>query len=302
MNAPVVSATRAPTPFVRAALIALLCFIWGSTWIVISGGLTDLPPLTSAGARFLTAAAVMTALAPWLAPREGGSRAPFLLALSVGALQFGTSYAAVYWAETQLPSGIVSVLWAINPLLLAIATQRYLRGDALDTRQWIGLAVGFGGVALLFLRDLDRFGAGATPAALVAFVSPVAAAISTIIAKRLGKGVSSVYLNRDGMWIGAILLCAAASIFERDAHVAWTAHAVWSVAYLALVGTVVAFGLYFWLLRHTAAHRLSMISYVTPAIALLLGAWLGGETMTRYTVAGSLAILVGVALVVGRRR
>ncbi|MFN0244625.1 MAG: DMT family transporter [Planctomycetota bacterium] len=296
------SAARTPSSFARATLVALLCVIWGSTWIVIRGGLDDLPPLTSAGARFLLAALVMSALAPWLAPREGGGRAPLRLSLVVGVLQFGVSYAAVYWAETRLPSGIVSVLWAVNPLLMAIATQRYLRGEKLDVRQWTGLAVGFGGVALLFFRDLDRFGAGAVPAALVLFVSPLASAIATTIVKRQGEGVSSVELNRNGMWIGAACLCAAAFALERDASVTWTGAAIGSVAYLAVIGTVVAFGLYFWLLRHTAAHRLSLISYVTPAIALLLGAWLGGEELTRYTIGGSVAILIGVALVVGRRR
>lgn len=291
-----------PSSFARAALVALLCVIWGSTWIVIRGGLDDLPPLTSAGARFLLAALVMSALAPWLAPREGGSRAPLRLSLVVGVLQFGVSYAAVYWVETRLPSGIVSVLWAVNPLLVAIATRRYLRGEKLDVRQWSGLAVGFGGVALLFFRDLDRFGPGAVPAALVLFASPVAAAIATTVVKRQGGGVSSVELNRNGMWIGAACLCAAALAFERDASVTWSSAAIASVAYLAVIGTVVAFGLYFWLLRHTAAHRLSLISYVTPAIALLLGAWIGGEELSRYTIGGSIAILIGVALVVGRRR
>jgi drug/metabolite transporter (DMT)-like permease len=99
------------------------------------------------------------------------------------------------------------------------------------------------------------------------------------------------------MWIGASLLGLAALFFERRSAVVWTPGAILSVVYLALFGTVLAFGLYFWLLRHTAANRLSVISYVTPAIALALGVAVRGEQVTPFTLAGLVSILAGVFLV-----
>lgn len=283
-------------------LIALLCLIWGSTWIVIQEGLRDLPPFTSAAARFLVAAAAMSVVAHLLHRREGGERPPWKLSLALGALNFGVSYGIVYWAETRLPSSLVSVLWSVFPMLMAISGHLYLPAERLRGRQWAGFAVGFLGVALLFATDLRGIGPGAVPAGAILLVSPIISVVGTTMLKRDGAHVSSVLVNRDGMWIGAAMLCAAAWLFERGAPVAWTGSAIASVLYLALAGTVVTFSLYFWLLRRVPANKLGLIAYVTPAVALLLGGLVGKEPITAWTLSGTALILGGVGLVVRGRR
>jgi len=289
----------ASSPGTRTVLlIALLCLIWGSTWIVIQGGLRDLPPFTSAAARFLVAAAAMSVVAHFLHRREGGGRPPWKLSLALGGLNFGTSYGIVYWAETRLPSSLVSVLWSVFPMLTAICGHLYLPAERLRGRQWAGFAVGFLGVALLFATDLRGIGPGAVPAGAILLVSPIVSVVGTTVVKHDGAHVSSVLVNRNAMWIGAAILCAAAWIFERGAPVEWTGAAIASVLYLALAGTVVTFSLYFWLLRHVPANRMSLISYVTPAVALLLGGLVGKEPITLWTLSGSGLILTGVGLVV----
>jgi drug/metabolite transporter (DMT)-like permease len=102
--------------------------------------------------------------------------------------------------------------------------------------------------------------------------------------------------------VRAAILVAVAWLFERDLEPRWTAAAIASVVYLSLTGTVVTFGLYFWLLRRVAANRRSLISYVTPAIALLLGGLVGKEPITWWTVMGTLLIAMGVALIVSHPR
>jgi drug/metabolite transporter (DMT)-like permease len=294
-----------PTPRlpIETFLIALMCLIWGSTWFVIQRGLADLPPFTSAGARFVVAAIAMTAVAQALQRRESGRRPPPWLSLVVGICNFGLAYGIVYRSETRLPSGLTSVLWSIFSMLMALAGHLYLPGERLRARQWSGFATGFIGVTLLFLTDIKEIGTDAIPAALIMCGSPLAAAIGTTVVKRHGSGVSSVLLNRNAMWIGAGLLCGTAGLVEHDARVVWNPSSVGSVIYLALVGTTLAFGIYFWLLRRMPAHELSLISYVTPAIALLLGTLVGKESFTLFTAAGSGLILAGVWLVVrGSRR
>ncbi len=283
---------------VMGALLAVLCVIWGSTWLVIRGGLHDLPPMTSAGARFVIAAVAMTVVARLLGRREGGAPPPTWLWLSMGVLNFATSYGVVYWCETILPSGIVAVLWAVYPLLTAAAGHCFLPGERLRGRQWAGFVFGFLGVGLLFLTDLRSFGASAVPAALILFISPIVSAAGTVLVKRYGAATSSLLLNRNAMFVGAGVLLALAWTFERDATVVWSAQAVASVVYLALVGTVVTFGLFFWLMRHAPAYRMSLIAYITPVIALALGWSVGSEPVTQTTLAGTGLILAGVALVV----
>jgi len=292
----------APSRIKIALSIALMCGIWGSTWIVIKSGLADLPPFTSAAARFVVAALVMSAAAPFLHAREGGAAPPLRLWVIVGATNFGLSYGIVYWSETRLPSGIVALLWAVFPLIMAALAHRYVPGERLHGRQWLGFVAGFAGIALLFATDLVNFGPEGVPAACVLLVSPLVSALGTLYLKLHGAGVSSVLTNRNGMCLGAVMLCAAALGAERGVAAHWTGQALFSVAYLAVAGTVVTFGLYFWLLRHAPAHRLSLISNVTPAIALGLGWSVGGEPVTLHTLAGSALVLVGVLLVIWKKR
>lgn len=290
-----------PSPNLERTLIALLCLIWGSTWLVIKGGLRDLPPLTSAGVRFAVAAVVMIGVAAVLGRREGGDRPPTWLWMIQGTTSFAISYGIVYQAETVLSSGLVSLLFGLYPMLQAASGHLFLEGERLAPHQWFGFILGLAGLALLFRTDLRSFGPEGIPTGILALLSPIAVVIGTTIVKRHGSGASSVLLNRNGMFFGAALLLACAVVFERNAEISWTAPAIASVLYLALVGTVVTFSLYFWLLRSCPAHRLALIAYVTPAIAIFLGWLFAGEPVTAFTLGGGACILSGVVLVVRRR-
>ena len=300
---PLNSATL-PKPSARTTtlLIGVLCMIWGSTWLVIKEGLRDLPPLTSAGLRFFTAFLVLVLVAPILRTREGGMAPPRWLWISSGLTNFAISYGIVYVSETVLPSSLVSVLWAVFPLLVAVAAHHFLPGEKMSVRQGIGMSLGFFGIVLLFATDLTDLGPEAAPMALFLLLSPTVSVIGTIIVKRYGTHTSSVLLNRNGMGIGAAALLTAAAVFERNVSIRWTPAAIGSIAYLAIAGTAVTFSLYFWLLRFAPANRIALIAFVTPCIALVLGTAVAEEPVTRFTVAGTSLVVAGVALVVVRRR
>jgi drug/metabolite transporter (DMT)-like permease len=302
-------------PLVAALCISVLCLVWGSTWLVIRIGLEDLPPLTSATVRFVVAASAMSLAALVLGRAEGGDRAPLWLTAVVGTTQFFASYSIVYWSETILPSSMVAVLFATFPLMMAFAGHRFL-GERLRPVQAAGFALGFVGVVTLFATDLQTGGPRALFAGAVLLLSPTVSTIGTVVLKKHGAGYSSLRLNRDAMAIGALLLALAAIVFERpavvgtaaallgrpsaDSGIAWTPTAMLSVAYLALAGTCLTFGLYFWLMRRMSASKLSLIAFANPCIAVLLGS-LVGERITAWTLIGSGLVVAGVALVVVRR-
>jgi drug/metabolite transporter (DMT)-like permease len=294
-------AGAAPTNLTIVALVGVLCLIWGSTWYAIRLGLRDLPPFTSAAARFCVAGLVMAALAPILQPREGGLRPPAWLWLTTGSLIFAASYGILYWTEQVVPSGVAAVLWAVFPLLMA-ASGHFVLGERLRPVQACGFVVSFAGVVTMFAGDLGGIGRAGLPMALLLFASPVVSAVGTTLVKKYGAGCSSVALNRNGMLFGALLLSAAAFLCERPLAVRWTPLAIGSLSYLAVVGTVTSFGLYFWLLRHAQANRLSLISYVTPCLALLLAWVVGDGTLQTATLLGTVLMVVGVVFVVGYGR
>jgi len=283
--------------------VVVLSLIWGSTWLVIRGGLEDLPPLSSCAVRFVLAGAVFAGIAPRLARVEGGTTPTWNMRLVYGVLVILIPYAVIYWAETTLPSGLVSVLWSIYPVLLAFSAHVLLPSERLRPRQWLGLVLGFAGVASMLWTDVASIGPEAVPVALVLLLSPLSSAIGTPLLKRTNAGTSSALLNRDGILVGAVLSSALALALERDSETTWSSSAVLSVLYLALVGTVLAFGLYFWLLRHAPATYLSVIAFLVPLVALSLGAAVGGEPVFVHTLGGMALILGGVGLVVrGKRR
>jgi drug/metabolite transporter (DMT)-like permease len=290
------SASRPPTALVAYALLGLTCLAWGSTWLVIKWGIHDVPPLTAAALRFLLAGSVMAALAPWLVPREGGGRPPWSVIFAQAVCQFTLSYGLIYYAESVLPSGLVSVLWSVFPLLIALGGHFVTRAERLHPRQWLGGVVAFIGVALLFLTDIAHISGDAIAWGLLALLAPTAVTASTLLIKQRAANASSILINRDSMLIGSALLFILAFTLERDQPRTFSPAALGSIAYLALVGSVFTFGVYMWLLRHLPAFLLSLTSFITPVLALSFGAIAGGEALTLHTLAGTALVLAGVGL------
>ena len=288
---------RQPSPRTITLLVGLLCLLWGSTWLVIREGLVDLPPCLAAALRFSIAAALMCGVAHWLSAREGGTRAPLRLVLIMGGFNFALSYGVVYWVEQTLPSALTSVLWGVYPLIAAVLSHFYLPGERISRTNATGFLIGFLGVVLLFSTDVLKLGGNALSSALVLLISPLVVAMATAVVKRHGQGVSSLRLNRDAMALGAVLLWSASLIFEQDREANWSGFAIFSIFYLAVMGTVVTFGVFFWLLRFAPAFKLSIVPYLTPAVALLLGHFIGGEPIGGTTLLGLGLILLGVLAV-----
>lgn len=288
---------RPPTPWIITAGILILCLIWGSTWLVIREGLNDLPPLTSAAVRFVVAGLVMVLIAPRIARAEGGTRPNRKLVLVYALLTLSIPYGVIYHVETILPSGLVSILWSIYPLILAFCAHLSLPEERLASRQWFGLAVGFLGVVLLFLTEVQDIGSTALSAALVLLISPAISAVGNTFIKRDAKDTSSALLNRDGTLLGALFIALAAAVFEYNRECTWSRAAITGVLYLALVGSVLAFSIYYWLLRYAPATRMSLLVYGIPVVAITLGVTLGDETVGVNTWIGMGAILTGVFLV-----
>jgi drug/metabolite transporter (DMT)-like permease len=291
----------APRASVVAACMALICAVWGSTWLAIKYGLRDVPPFTGASLRFFLSAAVMAVIALVWAKREGGGRPPFGVTLAQGLCQFALNYGLVYVGETMIPSGLVSVLWAVFPLFVGLAGHFVLKTELLRGKQWLGILLALGGVALLFATDLARVSARAVPMGLLVLLAPLSVTVSTLLVKQRAAGSSSLLLNRDSMLVGALVLGACALIFERGRPLSFTAVAVAAILYLSLAGTVLTFGLYLWLLRTVPAYRLSLISFVTPVVALLVGSLFGHEPLGVHTLLGTGLVLAGVGLTLARR-
>jgi drug/metabolite transporter (DMT)-like permease len=288
-------------PAWQAALFILLCLIWGSTWLVIKVGYGGLGPFNIAALRFLLAGLLMAALAPVLRVGWPRGREQWSVVLVVGVFLFALDYGLIYWAEQWLESGITAVLFAVMPILTAIAAHVYLPAEPLTPRRMGGALVAFLGIAALFADSIRFDVALLWPMAAIVASAGLAAAAS-VYAKRHAAEIHPAALNAPAMLLGALLL-AAASLAAGDGlalprdNAGW-----WAVAYLALLGSVVTFLIYFRLLKTWKATTMSYIAIITPVIALALGWLLRDERLTLWSLAGGVLVLAGVALAVDAGR
>jgi drug/metabolite transporter (DMT)-like permease len=278
---------------IHAALYALLCGIWGSTWLVIKVGYGGLGPFNVAALRFFLAAALFAPLVPLLGARWPRGRDEWTLVAIEGLVLFGADYGLIYWAEQSLDSGLTAILFATLPLITVGLAHVYLPGEPLTQRKLAGTLLAFIGVAVLFGDEL-RIDPGKAGPMLAVVGAAVAAAVAGIAAKRYGQALHPAALNAPAMLVGAMALTAA-SFATGDGFAIPRDWSTWSaIAYLAVAGSVITFLIYFTLLKTWSVTSLSFISVFTPAVALLLGVALLGERLTALDVTGAALILAGV--------
>jgi drug/metabolite transporter (DMT)-like permease len=288
----------------RAAVLVWLslCGIWGSTWLAIKLGLRDLPPITFAGIRFALAALVLAFIVRLRRVRLPWAAGDWRLLAYTGFLSITVNYALVFWGEQYISSGLAALLSATVPLFGLPIAHGYLASEPLTWPKITGCLLGMIGVAVVFSGELGIGG----PLALWASAGIVVAALATaqagVLVKARGTHIEPAVLAGVQMAGGCIPLLLAGLAFEGNPlafH--WTGLAIACLAYLVVLGSVIAFLMYYWLIRHTKVTGVLMIPLVTPLVAVLFGVVFGGETLGWHTVLGGGAIIGGVALAVLRR-
>jgi drug/metabolite transporter (DMT)-like permease len=275
--------------------------IWASTWHVILYQLGDVPAVNSVAWRFAIASALLFAIAAWRGERW---RLPWSVQrwlIVTGAVQYGLNYWCVYEAERYIPSGLVAVLFSLMVFGNA-ATGAWLFGQRVTRRFLAAAAVGVLGVALIFWPELVS--AGSRPQALrgMAFGVVALAGACTGNAMTLTQSRRGVPLTPMLAWTmgyGALSLIAAAG----TTGVGWrfgTTPSWWlSLIYLAALGSVAAFLLYFKLAQREGPARAALTGVLTPVIALAVSALLEGWRPTPLSIAG-MALCLGSVFVATR--
>ncbi len=274
-------------------LYGSLVVIWSSTWVAIKIGLEDLPPLLGAGIRFALAGAGLLVLARLLGrPLRTDPRLAAVLAL----LPFAAAYGLIYWGEQYVPSGLAAVLFGIMPLYSATLAALLLAGEPLRARLVAGIAVAMAGLAIAFGETLELgHGKYALAAAIACAAAPFASAIGNVAIKRDGGALDAIVLNGWAMLAGGVLLLGVSAAAEAW-EVTWSARAVGSIAYLAVIGSAVPFVTLTVLLRELPAVTVSYITLLLPFGALAFGAALYDEPITLPALAGAALVAAGLAV------
>lgn len=274
-------------------LFVIASAIWGSTWLGIKYQLTDVAPEVSVAYRFALAAAMLAAWCLASGRSLRFSRNDHVYLAAVGVTLFGLNYIGIYWAERFVTSGLVAVLFSTIVFLNPIG-MRVFFGAPLTARTFVAAAMGVAGVALLFLPELLQARGGGAVAYGIAFGlgSTVIASGGNLIAQRNQRaGIPTLSGNAWGMAYGALVAVVMASV----QGLAWTFDPrpgyVFSLVYLALFGSVVAFGAYLTLLKRVGATRAAYTAVATPVIALGLSTLVEGY---RWTWVGGLGVALAI--------
>ncbi len=269
----------APRGLVLLAFAAIY-LIWGSTYLGIRFAVETIPPFLLGGARFLAAGAILYA---WLRFKGVPSPSGFHWrnAAIVGCLLLGVGNGGVNWAEQKVASSLAALLIAITPLWFVLLDWLRPRGTRPGFQTVLGIVVGFAGVALLVGGpDVMRRHAAALP------------------------GVSSLMAGAMQMLAGGGVLFAVGLLSGEAAAFDWSgisARSAWALGYLTVVGSLIGFTAFSWLLKVSTPARISTYAYVNPVIAVLLGWALGGEELTARILWAAAVIVLGVVIISMRK-
>ena len=294
--------SRRPAPWKLALALALVYVAWGTTYLAIRQGVRTLPPGLFAGSRVALAGLAVVAFLGMSGGTVRLSGRDALLAWLSGALMFVGGNGLLTYAETTVPSGLAAVLAATTPLWLALLEAAWPRGERLAARGWLGLLLGLAGVALLGSDSLFP-----PPGAAVLGAGPL------LVLGSAAAWAAGSFLHRHGRSRAPHLTAAAYQMLFGGGSMAvvglamgeggrltpacLTAGAIGAFFYLLVVGSLVGFVAYNWLLGHAPAALAGTYAYVNPVVALLVGWLLADETPSAAVVGGVAVILLGVALV-----
>lgn len=285
----------APGSRLRVALALLAVYIvWGSTYLAIRYTLTSFPPFLMAGSRFTIAGALMLLMA-----RARGQALPSIRqwrnAALVGALLLVTGNGVVVFAEQWVSSTMTALMLATVPIWTALLAGLWGRWPA--RLEWVGLALGFGGIVLLnFEGNLQANPLGAAAVLFAAISWSLGSALSRRIDLPAGLMGSGAEMFSAGLMLALISLGLGERMAALPGPVALAAY-----LYLIVFGSVVAFSAYGYLLGHTRPALSSSFAYVNPVVAVLLGVGLAGEQISAPGLLGMGVILAAVVLVIRPR-
>ena len=299
--------TAAASRLMLGLAFAAVWIVWGSTYLAIAVAIETLPPLVMAGVRFVVAGVLVLGFvrlrgAVWPSRRQWRSAA------IVGALMLLGGNGLVTWAEQTVPSSIAALLITTVPLWMTLLEGSVYGGRKPGPRAWIGLALGFLGVAVLVRPQPEDVAAWPLLGSLALITAAFSWANGSLLSRRLDLPSSPMVAVGAEMLAGGALMAligiARGELVGFDVG-AVSARSMSAWLYLVAFGSIMAFSAYMFLLRHVSATAVSTYAFVNPMVAVLLGWWLADEPVTlRVLGAGGLIVVAVVVILLrpSRRR
>ena len=277
--------------------------IWGSTWLAITFQLGRIDPMVSVTYRFSLAAVLLLL---WCALRRlpmGFTWKEHLAMAAQGVFLFALNYWLFYLAELHIASGLAAVIFSTVMVMNVVNGAVFLKSPV-DARVVAGGALGLVGIGLVFRPELTsfHFGDSGAKGLMLCFAATYLASIGNILSARNQKaGLPVVQTNAFGMLYGALLMLGLSALLGRSFAFEMSTAYVGSLVYLAVFGSIVAFGCYLSLIGRIGADRAAYATLVFPVVALVISTIWEGYRWSGYAFSGVALILLGNLLLLNRK-
>jgi drug/metabolite transporter (DMT)-like permease len=212
-----------------------------------------------------------------------------------GALGAYAAMLLIYWAAQYVPSGLISVLFGLSPLVTALLARPLLNERGLSISNVTGMLVALAGLVVIFGASL-AFGPHMAAGLAALCASVVLQSLSLVLIKRHAGPLPSLSVTTGALAIATPLFFLTWLVFDHHAPAQLPVRALASIVYLGIVGSVVGFTLFFYVVKHVSAHTSALITLMTPVLALLLGATINHEQVGLRIWSGTALVLSGLAL------
>lgn len=280
------------TPIIFGFIIVIL--IWSTTPITIKWSTEGPGPLFGVTARMVIGVLLMWLLVyirkipvPW-------HRQAVYTYCAAGAGIYGAML-CVYWGAQYIPSGFISVIFGLTPIMTGVLAWFVLNERSLSATRLAGIAISITGLVVIFHRSItlgDIVVLGIAAVCLSVFIH----ALSSVMVKRLHVGLSALSVSTGGMMIATPLYVLTWALLDGEIPVQIPAHALWSIVYLGVIATAIGFNLYFYILKHMQASQVALLTLITPVMALWIGKLFNNEAVGWAAWSGTLLIILGMGI------
>jgi drug/metabolite transporter (DMT)-like permease len=277
---------------------AALSGVWGSSYLFIRIGLRQLTPISLVALRLLSAAIGVFLLAVLSRQELRVTRRQFILMVILANVNIVIPFLLITWGETRITSGLAAVFNSITPIFSVLIAGIVLSDERITGARLGGVALGFGGVLLLVSRDLGQGGiylAGIVGQGAVALAA-LSYAIGAVFARRTLRGIPPMAIAAYTVIVAAVETTVLAFVAGFPSVTHLDGSTTFAVLWLGLLGSAVAYGLYYFIMENWGAARTTLVTYMLPAVGLTLGAVFLGEVVDWRILAGSALVVCGVVL------
>jgi drug/metabolite transporter (DMT)-like permease len=272
--------------------------IWGSTYLAIRFAVETIPPLYTAGIRHLCAGSILLVWA--LAKGQRPTRMQLRASVVIGFFFFLGGHGSLHWAEQFVPSGLASLLIAVEPIFVFLLSSAAARTWKLNGMLLAGILMGLVGVGMLVRGTTGEAGHSLTVGSVVILVGAFSWSVGIIYSRRSHLSGSPLLLSALSLLSGAVMLLCAATIAgeARGFSLSQVSRRSWlALLYLIVFGSVITFTAYNWLLEHYSPTLVATHTYVNPVVAVVLGWVYGGEALTLRVGMAAVMVVAAVVLV-----